>query len=83
MLSAEIKVAGAKVVQQLVCRDIRFQNWDCLDWGFVISARPGATPIQIDAAGAIFEIHSLKRLFFRIGLGQGRLGMKSGKRSIL
>jgi len=42
-------------------------------------ARPGATHIQIDAGGVKFEIHSLERIFRIIGLGQGILGMKSGK----
>jgi len=46
-------------------------------------ARPGATHLQIAAAGVLFESLSLKRIFRRIGLGQGRLGIESGKRSIL
>ena len=46
-------------------------------------ARLGATHLQAAAAGVILEIHSLKRIFRRIGLGQGILGMKSGKRTIL
>ena len=42
-------------------------------------ARPGAMHIQIAAGGVKFEIHSLERIFRIIGLGQGILGMKSGK----
>jgi len=46
-------------------------------------ARPGATHIRIAAVGVNFEIHSLALIFVIIGLGQGKLGLKSGKRSIL
>ena len=46
-------------------------------------ARPGATHIRIAAVGVNFEIHSLALIFRIIGLGQGSLGMKSGKRSVL
>ncbi len=46
-------------------------------------ARPGATHIRIAVVGVNFEIHSLALIFRIIGLGQGRLGLKSGKRSIL
>jgi len=34
-------------------------------------ARPGATHIQIAAAGVKFEIHALELIFRIIGLGQG------------
>ncbi len=52
-------------------------------WNSGILARPGATNVKNADSGETDDQLFIRRTLYGFGLGQGRLGMKSGKRSIL